>query len=336
MIRARSRAGALLATAVLVAACSNGNGGADRERGDGRERRAPEAVEETGSLGFAPTPLPEARTEVAGALWNGHLAVTGGFAADATPSDRLELLDADGRWTRGPDLPSARDHTSLAVLGDRLYLVGGIKTEDATSAPTDEVWSLGPGEREWRREPSLQRSRGALATVATDRLLVAVGGVDGTRALDTVEIFDPATGEWTDGPRMNVPREHTSAATVGNKVYAIAGRQLSLESNLTSVESLALPDGDWQTEPDLEHSRGGIGAAAVDGMPCVAGGEEPAGTIESIECLVDGRWTTVATLDTPRHGLAVVFAGGVLHVLGGGPEPGLTVSDAHEVIDPTP
>jgi hypothetical protein len=71
-------------------------------------------------------------------------------------------------------------------------------------------------------------------------------------------------------------------------------------------------------------------------MPCVAGGEEPAGTIESVECLVDGGWRTVATLDTPRHGLAVVTVGGVLHVLGGGPEPGLTVSDAHEVIDPTP
>jgi len=41
----------------------------------------------------------------------------------------------------------------------------------------------------------------------------------------------------------------------------------------------------------------------------------------------------VATLRVPRHGLAVVALGTRLHVIGGGPQPGLTVSPAHEVFD---
>jgi hypothetical protein len=38
----------------------------------------------------------------------------------------------------------------------------------------------------------------------------------------------------------------------------------------------------------------------------------------------------VATLATPRHGLAVVGLGERLHVVSGGPQPGLFVSGAHE------
>lgn len=43
----------------------------------------------------------------------------------------------------------------------------------------------------------------------------------------------------------------------------------------------------------------------------------------------------VGSLRVPRHGLAVVALDGALHVIGGGPEPGLTVSDAHEVLRPS-
>jgi hypothetical protein len=41
-------------------------------------------------------------------------------------------------------------------------------------------------------------------------------------------------------------------------------------------------------------------------------------------------WTRLPDLPTPRHGLAVVGLGSVLHVIGGGPQPGLTVSDANQ------
>ncbi len=41
----------------------------------------------------------------------------------------------------------------------------------------------------------------------------------------------------------------------------------------------------------------------------------------------------MATLAVPRHGVAVVAVGGTLHVIGGGPQPGLFVSDAHEAFD---
>ncbi len=121
---------------------------------------------------------------------------------------------------------------------------------------------------------------------------------------------------------------------VGGRVYAIAGRQGSLESNLATVESWdpAGTDG-WRPEPRLNDTRGGTSAAVANRRPCVAGGEEPGGTIASVECLLDDRWVRVATLQVPRHGLAVIGLRSRLHVIGGGPQPGLFVSTTHEVFD---
>jgi len=42
------------------------------------------------------------------------------------------------------------------------------------------------------------------------------------------------------------------------------------------------------------------------------------------------RWRRLPDLPTPRHGLAVVGEGATIHVIGGGPRPGLSTSAANE------
>jgi len=340
----RSRRGApwerAAGVALVALLAGTGAAGADRAAAGAPQRSYRAAA----GAAFPATPLPEARTEVAGVRWRDRIAVAGGFTADGEPSRRVDLLDRAGTWSRGPDLPAGYDHATLAVLTGRLWLVGGNATpvdgdpDDAGAAdggPTAAVYSLGPDDDAWRREASMRHPRSAPATVAAEGMLVVVGGFDGERVLVATEIYDPDQGRWRRGPRLHQPREHTAAAVVGSTVYAIAGRQGSLDSNLASVESLRLPEARrWRAEPDLQATRGGIGAATVGRLACVGGGEEPGGTIATVECLVGDAWETVSTLSVPRHGLALVADGDELHVLGGGPEPGLTVSDAHEVIEP--
>ena len=82
----------------------------------------------------------------------------------------------------------------------------------------------------------------------------------------------------------------------------------------------------------MPDARGGTALAAVRGTLVSAGGEAPSGTIASVYRYrpSTGRWARLADLTTPRHGLAVVGVVGTLYVIGGGPRPGLTVSDANE------
>ncbi|MBI2168166.1 MAG: hypothetical protein HYU28_01505, partial [Actinobacteria bacterium] len=192
------------------------------------------------------------------------------------------------------------------------------------------VFSLGTGDTDWSEEPPLATARGALSAAATEDRIVVAGGALGSGVLATTEVLTAGAEAWAPGPSMAQVREHFAMTAVGDDVYAIAGRA---PDNFTSVEVLRQGATAWEAGPALNRSRGGIGAATVDRVPCVAGGEEPAGTIAPIECLRGGKWEIVAELSVPRHGLAVVALGSDLHVVSGGPQPGLTVSGEHEVFE---
>jgi hypothetical protein len=161
-----------------------------------------------------------------------------------------------------------------------------------------------------------------------------VGGVDAAgRDLTSTESYDPGTDRWTPGPALGTARQHVGVAARARTLYAIGGRS----PNLATVERLrtrdGAPVGEWTPAPSLTFSRSGNGAATTTaGVLCTAGGEETAGTIAPIECLRDGRWQVVADMTVPRHGLAVVAVGNRIHLVSGGPEPGLTVSVDHEVL----
>ncbi len=305
---------------MLTAGCS-GNG-----NGDGEGKASPPPAATTMEAAF-----PDARSEVAGAFWDGKIAVAGGLTPDQS-TDGFDLFDVASRtWSSGPTLPHHYDHSSLAELGGRVYLVGGYT--GVLSNPTNEVFSLGPGESAWLSEPALATRRGALATAAADGKLVAIGGVDENgNVLTSTEIFAPGVG-WSPGPKLRVPREHLAAATAGDKMYAIAGRNGNGATR--SVESLIVGSDQWNDEPPMHDARSGIGAATTaSGRMCTGGGEVPGRptTVPTIECFHRGRWRRVATMSVPRHGLAIVAEGNHVHFVAGGPQPGASFSDTHEVL----
>lgn len=285
------------------------------------------------SQSLAPLPAPK-RTEVVGAFWDGKVVVMAGLLQDDTPTTQVDFYDpATDTWASGPALPTPLHHAGAGVLGGRLYVVGGYTGKAGAWEPVDEVHSLGPGETAWRQEPSLLGPRGALAVASLDDALVAIGGVGAGER--TTEILDAGGTAWTAGPDLNVEREHLAATGAGGRAWAIAGRLHTLESNRDTTESWGPGEDEWREEPKLNHTRGGVGAAAPGDRPCVAGGEQPGepSTIETIECFDGEQWEVVARLEVPRHGVAVVAAGNRLHVIGGGPRRALFVSDTHEAFD---
>jgi hypothetical protein len=312
----------LLALALVGSGCSDGT----------PERTAPSST--TSSLAAAPAEVPVPRTELAGAVLGDRIVVAGGLTADGAASDAVHFYDPGGnRWEPGPSLPLGVHHSGMAALGNRVYVAGGYTNRQGQDwVAQSRVLSLATGERSWREEPGLSGPRGGLAMAAAAGRLVAIGGTDDRGAfLRRTEVFVPGERAWTAGPDMGQARDHLAAAASSGRIYAIAGRLGSLESNLASVESWdPSGGGPWRPEARLNDTRGGTSAAEAGGRPCVAGGEEPAGTIASIECLSGGRWSQVATLRIPRHGLGVAGVGDRLHVIAGGPQPGLTVSGAHE------
>jgi len=277
-----------------------------------------------------PTPAPEPRTEVAGTAWRGKIVVAGGLRGDGTSSDRVDMYDpSNGEWKRAPDFPVALHHTALAVLGEDLWAVGGFTTaEDKRWVAARATYRLPPNAKAWEPGPTLSRARGALGLASVDDRLIAFGGAttEGD-VLASVEVLVSDANDWAPGPPLTQAREHTAAMVFNGRAYAIAGRVGGLQTNLTSVESWRPGEREWREEPNVDDPRSGTAASAG----CVAGGEETERTIATIECLAGDRWQTRFRLREPRHGLAAVVVAGYLHLIAGGPSPGLSVSSAHEI-----
>lgn len=51
----------------------------------------------------------------------------------------------------------------------------------------------------------------------------AMGGFDGERMVNGVEVFDPRVGCWRIGDPMNSNRGYAATAVLGHSVYALGG-----------------------------------------------------------------------------------------------------------------
>ncbi|MBD0337802.1 MAG: galactose oxidase, partial [Thermoleophilia bacterium] len=259
------------------------------------------------------------------------IVVAGGFLADGSTSSRVDVYDpATAAWRSLPDLPRAVNHAAAASDRGRIYVLGGYSPG---LGPQRTAWVLERGR--WRVLPPMPYPRGAAAAAVAGGRLYVVGGVGPRGLARSALAFDLRRGRWSvlPGPRR---REHLAAAAVGGRVYAIGGRLGGLDSNLTTVQSLAAGGRRWRAEPPLPQARGGTGAAVLPGAIVSVGGEGPAGTIRRVYRfdVALRRWRRLPDLPTPRHGLGVVALGGDVYAVAGGPRPGLIVSGANEVLRP--
>jgi N-acetylneuraminic acid mutarotase len=275
----------------------------------------------------APVPLP--RTEVSAAVFGREIGVVGGFLASGQNSSRADAYSpARNRWRRLPSLPTRVDHAMAAGRGSELYVVGGY---GPSRAPLASAFVLRNGR--WSSLPSMPAGRGAAGAAVAGGKLYVVGGVGPGGLAQEAFAFDFASRRWAviAGPR---PREHLATAALGGRVYAVAGRTAGFDTNLDVVEVYDPSANRWRALPRVPSTRGGTAAAAVAGRLVSAGGEAPGGTIRSVYAFspATGRWSRLPDLPRPVHGLGLVGFRGRVYALAGGPQPGLTVSGANQVL----
>jgi non-specific serine/threonine protein kinase len=155
------------------------------------------------------------------------------------------------------------------------------------------------------------------AGVSGPRIVVAGGVGEGRRLARNALVFDVQTAHWSvvAGP---TPREHLGVTSLAGTIYAVGGRTAGLDTNLLHFESFRPGDRGWRHLQPVPDARGGTGAAGIAEVLSYR--------------VAERRWLRLQDLHTPRHGVGVAALGGRVYVIGGGPEPGLTVSSANESI----
>ncbi len=274
-------------------------------------------------------PASSKRTEVAAAVAGGKIYLIGGFLSDGASSAGVEIFDpGSNTFSKGPDLPAPVNHSMVAGLETAVYSMGGY---GADGAPIDLAFVL-EGSR-WRELPRMPEPRAAAGAAVIEGKLYVAGGVKPGGLAESVLIFDPLTNAWSSSSGPPTKREHLGVASFESKLYVMGGR--TSEGNLATAEVLDVSTGNWSVLPEMPTARGGIAASSTSNGFIVVPGGEAQETFEEVEAFdVRGdRWRRLAPLPTPRHGLGVAAIGNKVYVIQGGPTPGLSVSDANEVIN---
>jgi N-acetylneuraminic acid mutarotase len=210
---------------------------------------------------------------------------------DHLRSTTLQWLPGTSVWTALPDLP-ARRHSAASVplLDGRTMLIGGYSGGQALAS----VLVLAAAGSGWSDLPPLTgvRADPAAALLPDGKVLVA-GGQSGradSTALNTAELWDPATQKWTALPPMAHTRTEAAACVLPSGRVAVLGG--------FDADSVACKDGEvfdpakrkWEPlGAEMAHSHSNISTVAVAGELIVVGG----GTVRELYDEESGRWFTL-------------------------------------------
>lgn len=119
--------------------------------------------------------------------------------------ERYDIIEE--RWESVAGMKMGRYSCGTAVLGNRIYVVGGFGYNPTTneSIPLDHCEYFNTLTGSWHDIEPLQIGRGAVSVVASGGWLYAIGGFCG-EYLSTVERYDPIECRWSLCESLKSPR----------------------------------------------------------------------------------------------------------------------------------
>lgn len=195
------------------------------------------------------------------------LLVIGGQAPKAIRS--VECYDLrDEKWYQAAEMPSRRCRSGLAVLGDKVYAVGGfngslrVRTVDAYDPSTDQ----------WTTCCSMEARRSTLGVAVLNNCIYAVGGFDGSTGLNSAEVFDPKHQEWRFIASMSTRRSSVGVGVLNRLLFACGGYDGSTRQCLASVECYNPLTDTWTAVAEMSSRRSGAGVGVVNNLLYACGG----------------------------------------------------------------
>jgi N-acetylneuraminic acid mutarotase len=218
-------------------------------------------------------PLPEPLNHIGLATYGGDIYLVAGHGnvlEGAEPKDLFyRYSPAQDRWTRLPSLPTPRGAIAVGVVGDRLYVAGGLAA--GTPLATVEAYDFGDGR--WHRVADLPGPREHAGHAVHDGRFYVVGGRNRrTDALHDMTRYDPATDSWEAVAGLPVPTGGLEALTFDGAILALGGGNDRGGTVTGAVQRYDADADTWTQLAEMRTPRHGFGAAAVGGTIYTFGG----------------------------------------------------------------
>jgi uncharacterized delta-60 repeat protein len=276
---------------------------------------------QTGNLNFA------REYHTATLLPNGKVLVAGGNPYSSTS----ELYDpATGTWTQTGNLNFGRYFHTATLLPNGKVLVAGGAGGDLLSPFLVQSELYDPATGTWSQTGNLNVRRGSqTATLLPNGKVLVAGGSffipdlswDNTRPPTVYypvqsELYDPATGTWTQAGNLNSGRDNHTATLLSNGKVLVAGGS-GISSELYDPAT-----GTWSQTGNLNFAREYHTATLLPNGKVLVAGTGGAGISSELYDPATGTWTQTGNLNFGRrsHTATLLPNGKVL--VAGGDHPG--------------
>jgi hypothetical protein len=240
-------------------------------------------------------------------LADGRVLVVGGSDVDRRTLRSAEVFDpATGTWSpvEAPGWGHSGAQAAVVLKDGRVLFVSGMQAE--LYEPSTGRWTkAGPA----GGAAGTHRASHTVTRLEDGRVLV-VGGHT-SRAAETAEVFDPATGTWTLVAAPSTPRESHGAVLTADGSLLVVGGYHFASGTLASAERFEPATGTWTLVTSLQAPRRGAGVLRLrNGEVLLVGGfNDAGGTLASSERYMPGPGCTPATCNR-QAGVCGVVADG--------------------------
>jgi N-acetylneuraminic acid mutarotase len=255
-------------------------------------------------------------------LQDGRVLVAAGNRKQALSS--AELYDpSSGSWAPTGRLGQNRQaHTATLLANGRVLVAGGFATGGGKALNSAELFD--PATGSWSATGSMSQARDShTATLLPDgRVLVAGGEGQGSSlgGLASAEIYDPASGTWTQTGSLGQAREQHTATLLPNGKVLVAGGEAPGGASLASAELYDPATGTWSPTGSMNQARNAYAAAQLtDGKVLAAGGTDGTNALASAEIYdpATGTWSLTGSLQQARDFHTATLVNGRVLVAGG-------------------
>lgn len=190
---------------------------------------------------------------------DGTMYRVGGTDARNAPGEKSDMHSTTAvahfdpqtaKWQSMTPLPEPRSSHDAIICGNMLYVVGGwnLQGDDGDWHQTAWVADVTKQPLEWQPLPTPGTKRRACAVATFGNRIAVLGGISGRKTVTSVQIYDPATKAWTDGPELPGFAFGTAALGIDGWLYAtiLDGRLLKWNGS---------PDTSWQPVAQMETPR---------------------------------------------------------------------------------
>lgn len=288
----------------------------------------------------ARAPMPTARSFGVARSYNNRIYVVGGETA-AGSTGVIEVYNpATNTWTTCPNtMPTPRQRFGLAILGNRLYAVGGSNNNVVVN--TNEEGLIINPTLTWTNEPALPLARNACDAQSLGGNIYLVGGINqnppvGGAPIAVTAQYDTINRVWA--PLANIPtaRGVRGIAALGGQIYAYGGFNGNVFVN--NVEAYNPATNTWQALAPMNQCAGPVAAAdtvvnnRIYAIGGAVGGPNPLAPVATVEEYdpATNVWTPRAQMSLARTGAMAAVANNRIYVFGGQIAGGLIVNTVEE------